>query len=429
MFVRFVHREVVSGGRLSTCRSAVCNFRFFARALNRVGQVASSFGLEGPRLKPDRLMAAARGRTGLDDFGADDGWRQGLDELLAAFREAGLSTLGRVAVYHEILRNLVTRLRLVQNWKQYPKILAEEVAPLLVIVALPRTGTTLLHNLLAQDPRARVPRMWELLFPSPPPVPNPPANDARLVEAAKIVANRDRLVPELVKMHPLKATGADECWYILTNTFVCAAFDAHAPVPSYSAWFLRQDQAHVYSWHRKVLQQLQWRHRGDYWILKSPLHLFGIDALLREYPNARIVQTHRNPEQTVASCCSLYESARRIYREVTDPRSLGAAWLEFWEQGLKRTVQAKAQLPPHRIYDIDYEQLISEPIEVVRHMYDHFGLNVAFSMVDGMRAWLIANPQHKHGIHAYHLERYGLDGQELTDRFSRYGGIRSRAGP
>lgn len=389
------------------------------RAFNRAGDVLDRLGSRRRNVDVDGLLATARKRTGLSDFGDDDGWRDGLRTLLDAVRkESQLSMLGSVLFREQLLRSLITRLEVVDAWTRTPEILEQEVSPILAIVALPRTGTSLLHSLLALDPRTRTPRTWELMFPCPPPRSETFDEDPRIAKTARISSVLDR-INRHNRIHPMVAHGPDECFFLLASTFACFSYDGPVTVPSYIEWLLRQDRRFAYAWHRKVLQLLQWRCKRDRWVLKSPLHLFSLDTFLATYPNARIIQTHRDPVEIAGSCCSLYESGRQMYCKPAPPESIGRRWLDLWTEGFERGNQVLAHLPREQVFDVQYERLLAEPVDEVARIYAHFDLELPEEMPRRIRDWLADNPKDKRGVHAYDLGRYGLLPQDVFDALQR----------
>jgi hypothetical protein len=223
------------------------------RAINSCGHALHHCGLPPIRLSASALMAAAQRRTGLADWG-DASFREAFRRLLAAYeRTANLHLLGRLALRHECLRLLSNRLRIQDDLKRFPLIEQTPVRKPLVIVGLPRTGTTVLHHLLAQDPSARFPRLWELLQPSPPPYPGAPTPEPRLKQAEQMRHRALVLAPHFQALHPLSATGPEECLFLFQNTFMSVVFEAYGEVPDYITWLLQQDLTPAY---RSYQQQL-----------------------------------------------------------------------------------------------------------------------------------------------------------------------------
>jgi hypothetical protein len=252
------------------------------RLLNGVGSALRAAGLPLVRLDEASLLAEASRRTGLDDFG-DDAFRDPLRRLLASYEsEASLTVLGRLIARRDAVRLLQNRLRLVDTWRRHPEIAAGGVHAPIVIVGLPRTGTTILHALLAQDPRNRVPMTWEVMHPWPAPERARYETDPRIAQVERHFAGVDRIVPGFKSMHPMGALLPQECVALTAHEFATMLYHTTNRVPTYQRWLDGADLRPVYRAHRRWLQYLQWRCPGERWVLKSPGHLWAIDALLGE---------------------------------------------------------------------------------------------------------------------------------------------------
>src|SRR5512143_2892637 len=285
---------------------------FPVRAFNAAGGALRAVGIPVVRLDAATLCARACRATGLEDFG-DPWFREPLGVLLAALeREAALHPLGRVIARSDLTRLLENRLRMTDVLARHPEIAAAPVARPLFVVGLPRTGTSILHELLAQDPANRVPMTWAAMHPYPPPERATYRSDPRIAALDQHLSGVDRLLPEFKKMHPMGAELPQECVALTAHDFASMLFSTTHRVPSYQAWLDRADLRPVYASHRRQLQYLQWRCPAEHWVLKSPGHLWALDALLAEYPDACVVQTHRDPLRVIASLASLVATLRSM---------------------------------------------------------------------------------------------------------------------
>ncbi|UCF67366.1 MAG: sulfotransferase, partial [Acidobacteriota bacterium] len=295
-------------------RAPVRIFNLVAGSLGRFGQAD---------LSETGLFATARARAELEDFD-EDGFREPLRVLLHSLAgEANLHPFGLLYARQLILRCLVNRLRLTEHWKRAPEILHEEVRAPLFVLGLPRTGTTLLLNLLASDPANRWLAFWEAHEPSPPPERASYQTDPRRRRARREVRTLDYLVPGLIAMHEISAEGPEECFALLANSFAGIQFSWMFDVPAFNEWLSAHDARSAYAYHRKQLQLLQWHCPGERWVLKSPGHLWTIDALVATFPDARIVQLHRDPLKVVPSACSLGATMRALTAAKVDVYALG----------------------------------------------------------------------------------------------------------
>jgi hypothetical protein len=389
------------------------------RALNAGGRALRKLGADPPSLEVDSLIRAARSRAGTSDFGP---WRfdEPLERLLESYRnEAALTTLGRITV-RELLVSLLENLLLLEAERtRNPRVMEQSVADPVFIVGLPRTGTTHLHGIVSQDPRNRAPLTWEVMYPA--------ARGARDVETAAVRARTtsrldwaNRLAPEFVRIHPIGADLPQECIAIHAQIFMGIQFHTTHAVPSYQNWFERDSQNLAYDFHRYMLQHLQTQRPGDRWVLKAPGHLFGLAALLRRYPNAKIVHTHRDPLRVMASMASHATVLRRAFSDAAEPRQIAKDWADRWALALDTFLAARDRAPAAQFLDVHYESIESKPLETVERVYDFLRWPLGEESRAAMQRFLDANPKDKHGAHRYTLEQFGFDrGAELR-RFRAY---------
>jgi len=392
------------------------------RAANTTGRGLRRLGIEAVSLDERSLLAAARRETGLEDFGGDE-FHEPLKLVLEGLEtEARLTLLGRLVARRDLLGLLTNRLRLAEDRKRHPGIAEQRIARPFVIIGLPRTGSTLLHHLISQDPASRAPLAWEVMTPSPPPEAALYDTDPRIAEAERKLRWLDWLAPDFKAIHPLGARLAIECIAILSHTFLASRFHTTYRTPSYQAWLKKQDVRSAYAYHRQFLQHLQWRTPADRWVLKAPAHLYALDALLAIYPDALIVQTHRDPRVVLGSVASLTLSLQSAFAGPLDLEEIGREVVQSWSEALERGMHVRHSDPAgaRRFVDVRYQQLLADPIGTVRRIYTHFDLPLSAEAEHRMRSHLGDNPQHKHGRHAYDLKAFGLDGPSLDRQFRSY---------
>ena len=398
------------------------NRSMLLRLINTIGRGFVKNGGSWMRLDEKTLLDKACAQTGLDDFG-DDSFRAALKVLLRAFEtEAQLSFVGRICVHGDSVRLLNNRLRLVADRRRHPAIAAEVIRRPLFITGLPRSGTTFLHALLAQDPAHRAPQVWEVMHPSPPPEKASYATDARITTTARQLKWLDLLMPDFETVHMIDARLPQECIAITSHDFRSYTWETMYAVPSYRAWHDRLDKRPVYEFHRHFLQHLQWRCPGQRWVLKAPSHLLALEALLQVYPDACIVLTHRDPLKVLASCASFTEVLRRGFSDHIDKASLAQEVRQRWEEGAGLAVkhrQAQGEMQ-RQLFDVHYLELLRDPMSMVRRIYAHFDLELSAAAETAMERFLLANPKNKSGVHRYSLEEFDLNPEAERHRFQFY---------
>lgn len=390
------------------------------RALNRVGRALDACGVRWPRLDPECLMAAARRRTGLSDFG-DDLFREGLGMLVESFEaNPAVHGFGRHFFREYCVGILVNRLKITDEQKRHPEIDDVPVARPLVITGLPRSGTTLLHRLMSEDPAGRTMLFWEAFEPSPAPRPETYRSDPRIRRARKALALINGLAPRIPAAHHFAAEEPEEDNTLFAHEFRAGFIGFMFDVPDYSRWLNAQDRIPGYRSLRRQLQLLSRHIRGAYWILKSPAHIYGLDALLTVFPDANVVHTHRDPARVIPSVASLSAGFRSLVADPLDLRRLGTEFAEAMALGLSQATKARTSADPARFFDVRYESLVADPIGTVRDVCQHFGYDFTPAYEARTRRYLAENPQHKHGVHHYSLDDFGLDAAAVARQFGDY---------
>jgi hypothetical protein len=388
-------------------------------ALNTGGRALRRLGADPPSLDLDDLLRSAERRAGSSAFGA---WpiEEPLERLLESYRdEADLTTLGRITVRELLVSLLENLLRLEEQRAANPAIEREAVADPVFIIGLPRTGTTHLHGLVSQDPANRAPFTWEVMYPAAQGTTPAQVGPVRARTQSRLDwANR--LAPEFMRIHPIAPDLPQECIAIHAQALMGIQFHTTHNVPSFQNWFERSPQDLAYDFHRRLLQHLQAHRPGSRWVLKAPGHLFSLGALLRRYPNARIVQTHRDPLRVMASMASHATVLRRAFSDNADPHEIAADWTDRWARALDDFLAVREGSNPAQFLDVAYESIERAPLETIERVYDFLGWPLTDSGRSAIERFLAANPKDKHGVHRYTLEQYGLDPAALARRFHRY---------
>ena len=368
-------------------------------------------------LDPDALRRQAEEEIGAADWGP--AFDVALSQLCKSVRdEAGLDATGEARFAAQLLGLLKTRLQLYADRALHPEIAAQKIVAPLIVTGLPRSGTTILHGLLAQDPRARSPQSWEVDNPSPPPRAATYRSDPRIAAAQ---AGVDALPAAFKAMHAMGATLPQECNSVMQLAFASPNFGATMAIPSYMRWLLEEaDMAPAFALHRDVLQSLQAFAPGAWWVLKSPPYLWWPDALLAAYPDARLVVTHRDPAEVMASNASLIAWLREQSGPV-DRRFVGAEQTAQWELALDRFAAFRATRADNAgIVDCLYRDLVRDPLTLVEAIYDRFGMTLTNDARDAMERFMAENTQGKHGTHRYDPADFGLEPAVVRARFATY---------
>jgi len=367
------------------------------------------------------LMARAGAACGLSDFGSDEGFRVGLRVLVAAIDDAGIDGDLRSALEAGWVAGLVTRLQLVESSAQRPAIAEERIEGPLAVIGLPRTGTTALVDLLAQDPAARAPMQWETANLFPPASKHDWDSDPRIAamqEAFDAATDTNPIVA--LGLHTFGAMLPDECNSMLTTEFWSPNLTAAHPIPIYSAWLRHSRPARPYRTHHRILEHLQAHGPAGRWTLKSPFHAFALREFIDEYPDAMLVQTHRDPADLMPSMCGLYATIRGLGPGHAGRVETGKELLALWGTGMQRCLADRSDPAlDARIFDVSHRAMTTDPMGTIRSIYEHFDLPLTADAVAAMDRW-ISNPvQHRSSV-KFTLEDFGLDPDQVEAGFGDY---------
>ncbi len=373
-------------------------------------------------LDRDSLMQAARDATGLDDFGPDD-FEEGFAVLLESYaKDANLTDLGRQLAHDEIVGDLVGRLQVVEQLKQRPEILETKLERPIFILGLPRTGTTTIHHLLQQDPDSQVLEYWLGVVPKPRP-PRETWNDdpdfQRVAEVLRLTYEAD---PGLRALHDVSAEGAGECRFVFRHLFKDDSYDHTAYLPSYREWFDAQPMDDVYRWYHDVLKLIQYPDDvGKRWILKYPPHLRCLKELFREFPEACVIHTHRDPAKVIPSFASLLTHFTAVYEKEVDPHQVGALAARLWKERIAQGMIDRAELDREsQFVDLHFREVLADPVGSLQKAFSALDLPLSQTAIDQMNDWQTTHQPERHGSHDYTAEAYGLDPEELSDAFREY---------
>lgn len=372
----------------------------------------------------ESLLAEASARTGgLTDLG-DGPFVEPLGRFVDSLNtEARLNDMGRFIARERILLHTVNRLLYVRDRALHPEIAEVQIERPVFIIGLPRTGTTILHDILNQDPANRAPLTWELMFPSPPPTTEEADTDPRIALCQSFIPSGDDHSEMFKAMHPMGALLSQECVVMMGEAMCTALFHNQFRVPSYQDWVDDEaDWAPVYEFHRRQLQHLWWRKPGDRWVLKTGAHLWSLEYLLEAYPDARIVFTHRDPVKSMTSYASLTSLVRSSSSDEVDRFEVAEDWTRRLCAKVHHAldVRTSREYPDAVFYDMYFADFAADQFAEVAKIYEAFDLPMSDEGRTAMQAYIAAHPKGSDGIHRYEPEEYGVDPAAVRHQFARY---------
>uniref|UniRef100_UPI004035B306 sulfotransferase family protein n=1 Tax=Sphingopyxis sp. TaxID=1908224 RepID=UPI004035B306 len=371
----------------------------------------------------DVLVARACEQAGLSDFG-DTWFFANIDALIPALNtEARLSEAGVASASAMIVNGLVNRLRHVDLVKRHPEILGEKVEVAAVVVGLPRTGSTMLHRMLASAPGMTGTRWFETQNYAPLPGETRGDPEPRREAARGYLDYMLATIPDLMSIHPMSIDQPDEELIILGQLYSSTMIEGTYHVPGYARWLTENDRVQCYRDLKQILQSLQWQDRsraGAKWVLKTPGHLLALDAVIEVFPEAKIVMTHRDPVATVPSYCSMEHSLYQMVSDSVDPASVAAFWVPRLAELLDRFMAVRGEVAGQNFIDVRYADLLGDPIGEGVRVLEAAGVDVTDAVRAGMAEWIEANKREDRAPHKYALEDFGLDRSDVEQRFAAY---------
>ena len=368
----------------------------------------------------DELIAEAVAQTGLDDFG-EPPFREGLETLLATYDRHVQDPDGRKRCRDRVVMQMGTRLKCENAFKTIPEVAEQEITAPIFVTGLPRSGTSALLNLLVSAPENRGLLQWEVQFPDPWPDSTPGEEDPRypyLVKALEAAADSD-----FAKIHFVDADTPEECVLLHAFGFHGVQLGFEIMLEPYRSWLLAQDLEVVYAYQKRQMQLLNWRNPGQQWMLKAPAHMWGVDAILKVFPDARFVWCHRDPQKVVPSINSMNRAIMGMYmgdHSHLDSGEIGRAVMEWYALSLEKGLAMREQLPPKLFTDCSQRQFVENPMGVVEGVYEAFDLTLTDDSRSVLQAHIDDNPQGKHGKHEYNLAEFGLTEELIAERFAFY---------
>src|SRR5579883_586236 len=373
-------------------------------------------------LDEESLLSHASRNTGLSDFG-DDEWRPHFRTLIRLIEEeAKLHFFGRILTRSDLLIYLQTRLQIVDAFKKHPEIAEERITEPVFIMGFGRSGTTILQDVMSHDPQFRSVRKWEALFPAPPPVAETYDTDPRIAKAQGLADVVYAISPEWRRMHGWDGNQAVEDIEFTYPAFLSEVWQLAFQIPSWEPYFAKQDVMHHFAWHKKTLQYLQWKYKKPHWLLKNPTHLPRIPQLLKTYPDAKFIFTHRDP---IKSGDSMVNVMGAIYYWRTDD-PWGGRVIDEWIYADQRAKMwddvigwiESGLIRPGAYANFAYHEFMDDPMATIERAYRTLGLAVNPESFRLMRDYLAGTPQGSHGKHSY--KRATDDDEIASDERRKY---------
>ena len=361
------------------------------------------------------LIQKARDLTGINDFDSES-FREGLEIAAEAIEGNPYRTpQGAGILEHIFVNNLATRLQIAEYARLHPEVRDEKIKRPIFIMGMPRTGTTMASYLLGADPNKRSLLRWEVATPVPPPTTETLRTDPRCLA----MIEEDKKGGPIHHIHYEAPDGPTECTFVMAHDFKSLLIESFSASPSYSKWYLDADLTSAYEYHRLFLQVLQSKAPGT-WCLKLPSHTLGIDVLMKMYPDARIIWTHRDPFKATGSLMSMIENVQGL--SCTDPNieRLVNTYPEQMAEHLRRPMAVQDKCEHDPFYHLHYNDLLKNPIDQMKKLYAWLDEPFTAEAQAGMKAWLSDNPQGRFGSHSYSLEKYGLSKEKLAPYFEDY---------
>jgi hypothetical protein len=369
----------------------------------------------------DQLLSAAIRKSGLK-YSGDKRCEESLRILVDSCNaEAGLSLIGQMATRQHLVELLATRLGLIDYWQRTPEIQEQVLRPQIIITGLPKSVSTFLHRLLAHDQNNRVPKMWEVMFPLPFPGCMTPDSDPRIKKADNRLRWLRWTHPALAQAHPIGALIPQECGAILGYTFESNVFLDMFLIPSYEAWLRSRDAGPAYEFHKMFLKHLQWLCPADRWALKSSDHVHNLETLIRRYPEARIIFLHRDPIKVLQAASSQMTLVKSLFSRSIDHRLLGNIEDRHLHDKVNKIMKFRDSHDnlEDRFMDIRYLDLASDPVGIVRAIYDCFGLALPVEAEARMDAFAAAE-RNKKRSDRFLLSDFSLNPEQEYPSFDLY---------
>ncbi|MEO9968431.1 MAG: sulfotransferase [Hyphomonadaceae bacterium] len=393
------------------------------RATNGVGRALSKVGLGRPRFQPDLIRAAAEKMSGFSDYGSES-YASGLAILCHSMEnEAELNQMGRFVLHRQVVAALAGRLTIVAWEKANPEAAKATIKAPLIVLGLPRTGTTILYETLAAAPDSRAPLTWECRdYGLAHDIADSTEEDPRLTKLGKQMSQVDRLMPGFSAIHKFGPYVPTECIGLTLLDMASEQFCAMAWLPTYREFLLNDEISSAYSWHKRGLRYFQSTQPEKSWVLKTPMHTGYLGELLKVYPDADLIQTHRDPMEVISSVANLYRVSRGGWSDVENTPERAADDAAYYAEFVHRSVAFRNDNPDQaaRFVDIPFRTFVKDPMTQIQKIYEHFGRDYTDEAATAMKDYLTNRPREKYGKHIYSPEQFGFTKETYDPVFAEY---------
>ncbi len=390
---------------------------FYLQILVGITGVLDRLGVSLVNIDIDNVKAAVEKKTGLTNWGNPQFYNDWKTHADFVNRNKGLNLTGKIAIRNDYTRHLTNYLLLQDAIKRHPDMITQPITRPIIITGLPRTGTTLLQRMLSQDPASRGPALWELFNPVVVDTPPDAATKFQTRSESFVKMVKNNSVP-LWSIHPMLSNEADECTFILPHHLGDLAI--HAGM-EYFDWYMKRDATPDYELHKQYLQSLQYKKTPQRrWVLKSPIHLPKLEALLKVYPDACIVFCHRSMTHVMASWFSYMATSKKFVAKNVDPKEVARNWLRIWKESMDIAMDVRAKFKPEQFFDVAYDDLVENPVKIAKEIYAHFDLPWSLTGERAMQQWLDNDRKTQKVGHRYTLQQFGMNEQTLMDTYKTY---------
>ncbi len=391
------------------------NLPFPIRVGSAVATRIDRLGIPIIDLNFDKLKARAEKLVGSTAWGNTQFLEDMRTSVRYALENPDNTVPTKVSFRADVLRRLANYLKLQEAKKRHPDLVTQPIKSPILIVGLPRTGTTLLQRLLSQDPASHGPALWELF--NPVQVDSTQDIEQRRKDALSFEKTLRQFSPGLWNIHPMMTDEADECHFLMPFSLADISLGGGMP---YFEWLMQRSAHSDYELHKQYYQALHYGKSNRRWVWKSPLHLPKLGDMLTVYPDACIISCHRGLSHVMASWFSFMAMVKKVAGTRVDLKEIGRDWLKIWQTSVSNGINARDQMPAGRFFDAHYDELVLDPMAMVRKVYAHFRIELTVAAEAKMKSWLEKDRRQERRGHRYALDQYGLTTEDLERAFADY---------